>query len=392
MLISQPSNRMKEVSSFHVMDVMTRAKKMEAAGHDIVHMEVGEPDFSTTQPIVDAGIEFLQQAVVHYTEAQGLPALRQKISDFYLQQYGVSVAIDRVFITPGASGALTVALAMLLDKGDEVLMPDPGYPCNSNLTTLFGGQPKIVSVDAEDNFQWTREKVLSHWSDSTKGLMVASPSNPTGTLISAERLSDLVETVKEKGGFLISDEIYHGLTYEQRANSALEYSDDVFILNSFSKFFGMTGWRLGWLIVPEQAISAATRLMQNLYISSPTHSQYAALAAFEDDAQAVLLARRDEFKARRDVLFQGLEELGFVIEHKPQGAFYIYADCSAFTDDSYAFALELLEQQGVAVTPGIDFGRNKPERYLRFAYTTSRQQIELGLTRIKAFLVSKGLV
>ena len=392
MLISQPSNRMKEVSSFHVMDVMTRAKKMEAAGHDIVHMEVGEPDFSTAQPIVDAGIEFLQQAVVHYTEAQGLPALRQKISDFYLQQYGVSVAIDRIFITPGASGALTVALAMLLDKGDEVLMPDPGYPCNSNLTTLFGGQPKIVSVDAEDNFQWTREKVLSHWSDSTKGLMVASPSNPTGTLISAERLSDLVETVKEKGGFLISDEIYHGLTYEQRANSALEYSDDVFILNSFSKFFGMTGWRLGWLIVPEQAISAATRLMQNLYISSPTHSQYAALAAFEDDAQAVLLARRDEFKARRDVLFQGLEELGFVIEHKPQGAFYIYADCSAFTDDSYAFALELLEQQGVAVTPGIDFGRNKPERYLRFAYTTSRQQIELGLTRIKAFLVSKGLV
>ena len=392
MLITRPSNRMKEVSSFHVMDVMTRAKKMEAAGHDIVHMEVGEPDFSTAQPIVDAGIEFLQQAVVHYTEAQGLPALRQKISDFYLQQYGVSVAIDRIFITPGASGALTVALAMLLDKGDEVLMPDPGYPCNSNLTTLFGGQPKIVSVDAEDNFQWTREKVLSHWSDSTKGLMVASPSNPTGTLISAERLSDLVETVKEKGGFLISDEIYHGLTYEQRANSALEYSDDVFILNSFSKFFGMTGWRLGWLIVPEQAISAATRLMQNLYISSPTHSQYAALAAFEGDAQAVLLARRDEFKARRDVLFQGLEELGFVIEHKPQGAFYIYADCSAFTDDSYAFALELLEQQGVAVTPGIDFGRNKPERYLRFAYTTSRQQIELGLTRIKAFLVSKGLV
>jgi len=270
-------------------------------------------------------------------------------------------------------------------------MPDPGYPCNSNLTTLFGGQPKIVSVDAEDNFQWTRENVLSHWSDSTKGLMVASPSNPTGTLISAERLSDLVETVREKGGFLISDEIYHGLTYKQRANSALEYSDDVFILNSFSKFFGMTGWRLGWLIVPEQAISAATRLMQNLYISAPTHSQYAALAAFEEDTQTVLLARRDEFKARRDVLYQGLEELGFLMPHKPQGAFYIYADCSAFTDDSYAFALELLEQQGVAVTPGIDFGRNKPERYLRFAYTTSRQQIELGLTRIKAFLASKGL-
>ena len=389
MLMSKVSNKVLKVSSFHVMEVMARAKALESEGRDIVHMEVGEPDFSTPQPIIDAGIRFLKKGDVHYTKAQGLPALREKIAEFYQQQYGTCVSPERIFITPGASGALTVALALLLDVGDEVLMPDPGYPCNNNLTMLFGGIPKAVNVDAKDDFQLTKEAVLKHWGEATKGLMVASPSNPTGTLITAKGMLELVELLKEKQGFLISDEIYHGLVYQGRATTALEFSDDVYVLNSFSKFFGMTGWRLGWLIVPEHAISAANRLMQNLYIAAPTHSQYAALAAFDEATQDVLLQRRDEFKRRRDVLYDGLAALGFTMHKKPEGAFYIYVDCSAFTDDSYAFAIDLLEKEGVAVTPGIDFGDNASERYLRFSYTTSVQQIEIGLQRIKAFLASK---
>lgn len=380
------SNKMKAVTSFHVMEVMSRAKALESQGRHVIHMEVGEPDFTTPQPIIDQGIRFLQTGAIHYTEAQGLLALREKIAAFYLEQYHVVVPPERIFITPGASGALTIALAAVLEHGDEVLMADPGYPCNSNLTTLFGGIPKTINVALEDDFQLTPERVLEHWGPKTKGVMLASPSNPTGNIIPARNLAELIKVSEKKSGFLISDEIYHGLVYDQPAVSALSFSDQTFVINSFSKFFGMTGWRLGWLIVPEYAINAANRLLQNLYISAPSHSQHAALAAFDVSTQGILLQRRDEFKRRRDVLYAGLIELGFVVPHKPHGAFYIYADCSHFTDNSYTFALELLEKQGVAVTPGIDFGGNAPERYLRFAYTTSIEQITEGLQRIKAFV------
>ncbi|PCH85213.1 MAG: aminotransferase [Piscirickettsiaceae bacterium] len=386
MNVGKVSKRVKTVAPFYVMDVMARAKTLEEAGRDIVHMEVGEPDFSTPRPIIDEGIRFLEKGDVHYTKAQGLPTLRGKIAEYYQKQYLVSVSPERIFITPGASGALTVALTALLDSGDEVLTADPGYPCNSNLVTLFGGKATRVAVSADDDFQLNEKLISEKWSPATRGVMIASPSNPTGSMIDGEKLQAIVERVSEKGGFLISDEIYHGLVYGERAVSALEFSDDVYVLNSFSKFFGMTGWRLGWLIVPDYAISAANRLIQNLYISAPTHSQYAALAAFSDETQQILLQRRAEFEQRRDVLYEGLKALGFVMQQKPAGAFYIYADCSAFTDDSYAFSLELLEKAGVAVTPGLDFGANSPERYLRFAYTTSIEQIKLGLQRIKLFL------
>ncbi|PHS72596.1 MAG: aminotransferase [Cycloclasticus sp.] len=386
MVLKKVSNKMQSVSSFFVMEVMARAKTLEGLGRDIVHMEVGEPDFSTPQPIIDAGIEFLQQGDVHYTRAQGLPSLRNKISRFYRQQYSVLVSPDRIFITPGASGALTVALATLLNSGDEVLMADPGYPCNSNLVTLFGGKPKAVAVTLADKFQLSADSASRAWGATTRGVMIASPSNPTGTMVNHEQLSALVGLVSDKRGFLISDEIYHGLNYEEPAVSALELFDEAFVLNSFSKFFGMTGWRLGWLIVPDYAVSAANRLMQNLYISAPTHSQFAALAAFDEPTQRILLQRRDEFRRRRDMLYEGLAELGFVLGDKPSGAFYIYANCSAFTTDSYTFAMELLERAGVAITPGVDFGENNANQYLRFAYTTSIERIELGLQRIKDFL------
>jgi len=384
------SKRVTQVAPFYVMDLMAKAKQLEEQGLDIVHMEVGEPDFSTPAPILEAATQFIKQGDVHYTQAQGLLALREKIAQFYQSEHQVSVPVDRIFITPGASGALTVALATLLDAGDEVLIPDPGYPCNNNLIKLFSAKSKPVNVFAKDNFQFTNESINKAWSDDTRGVMIASPSNPTGMMISREQLSQLIEQVHQKQGFLISDEIYHGLSYAEPALSALEFSDDVFVLNSFSKYFGMTGWRLGWLIVPEYAVSAANRLMQNMYIAAATPSQYAALAAFNDDTQLILRQRCDEFEQRRDVLYDGLEALGFKMPEKPQGAFYLYVDCSDFCDDSFSFALELLEHSGVAITPGLDFGSNHPERYLRFAYTTSVEQIKLGLQRLKGFLEMKG--
>lgn len=386
MNIGKVSKRVESISPFYVMDIMARAKELEESGQNIIHMEVGEPDFSTPKPIIEAAQRFLDVGDVHYTKAQGLPLLRDKIANFYREEYQVEVSPERIFITPGASGALTVALASLLDQGDEVLTCDPGYPCNNNIVTLFGGRAKQIAVDASLNFQLTGDAITEAWTSATRGVMIASPSNPTGTMVSRSQLSEIVEAVKKHKGFLISDEIYHGLVYGQRAISALEVSDDVFVLNSFSKYFGMTGWRLGWLIVPDYAVSAANRLMQNLYISAPTHSQYAALAAFSDETRMILNQRRDEFKCRRDILYEGLKQLGFVMIDKPEGAFYIYADCRAFSDDSYKFSLELLNKVGVATTPGKDFGISSPERYLRFAYTTSTERIEEGLRRIKAFL------
>ncbi|ORU93620.1 MAG: aminotransferase [Cycloclasticus sp. symbiont of Poecilosclerida sp. M] len=388
MISTKISKRMGCITSFHVMDVMARAKTLEVSGRDIVHMEVGEPDFATAQPVIDEGIRFLRSGNVHYTKAQGLPQLREKIAQNYQQSYGVEVSPERIFITPGASGALSVALASLLDVGDEVLIADPGYPCNSNQIALFGGKVKAVNVTQHSNYQLSAKGVDDAWAESVKGVVIASPSNPTGTVIARDQLAELMGVVADKQGFLISDEIYHGLVYDGRATSALEISRDVFIANSFSKFYGMTGWRLGWLVVPDAAVDAANRLMQNLYIAAPTHSQYAALAAFNEDTQQILNARREEFQRRRDVLYAGLSDLGFVLGKKPEGAFYIYADGSSFTDDSYAFAIALLEKQGVAITPGIDFGSNGAKQHVRFAYTTSLERIELGLQRIKVFLES----
>jgi aspartate/methionine/tyrosine aminotransferase len=386
MNVRKESTRVDKVSPFYVMDLMSKARALESKGRNIVHMEVGEPDFSTPQPIVDAGVDFLKKGDVHYTEAQGLLALREKVAEFYTQQYNVKVSPERIFITPGASGALTVALATLIGTGDDVLMAAPGYPCNSNLVGLLGGISSFIEASPEDSFQLSAASIASFWGDATRGVMLASPSNPTGLMVDGKALKEIIKTIDEKNGFLISDEIYHGLVYGERAVSALEFSDDVFVINSFSKFFGMTGWRLGWVIVPEHAMDAANRLMQNLFIAAPTHSQFAALAAFSDETKEILLQRCDEFKQRRDILYDGLLALGFKVPVKPEGAFYIYADCSDFTNDSYAFALDLLEKAGVAVTPGLDFGMSKAERYLRFAYTTSIEEIKKGLERLALYI------
>jgi len=382
----QVAERMQGISAFYVMELLQRAKQLERQGRDIIHMEIGEPDFATPQAVVDAGRQLLQSGEVKYTAAAGLPELRQAIADYYQTCYGVQVPARRIFVTPGASGAFLLAFGISLNPGEQILMADPCYPCNDNFVRLFNGNTGFVPVDASQNYQLNADLIAQHWQANTRGVLVASPSNPTGTVITNDALQDAIAQTQSLGGCFYADEIYHGLVYDQSVNSALAYSDDVFVINSFSKYFSMTGWRVGWLIVPEMYVEPAEKLAQNIFISTPTHSQYAALASFSDDNMAELARRRDIFRERRDFLYQGLSKLGFTIACKPQGAFYIYADCSALTDDSFQFARDLLEQQGVAVTPGKDFGHYRATQHLRFAYTDSIDRMAEALQRLEKFL------
>ena len=388
-MVKNTADRMLAISAFYVMAILKRAKELEAQGRDVIHMEIGEPDFPTPQTIVDAGIEFLQSGEVKYTAAAGLPQLREKIAAFYQNQYGVAVASERIFITPGASGAFLLALGVSLNPGEELLMADPCYPCNSNFARLFGAVPRALPVTADTSYQLTAGQIKQHWHSKSKGVLIASPSNPTGTLIAADALDEAIEATNALGGCFYSDEIYHGLVYGQTANTALQFSDDVFVINSFSKYFGMTGWRIGWLVVPELFIPAAEKLAQNIFIATSTHSQYAALAAFAPETLVELERRRAELAIRRDFLYSNLVDLGFHIPSKPQGAFYIYADCSKFTDDSFQFALDFLEQEAVAITPGKDFGVHNAHQYLRFAYTTTVDKMAIAMQRLERF-INKG--
>lgn len=382
----QVADRMQGISAFYVMELLQRAKQLEAEGRDIIHMEIGEPDFPTPQAVIDAGRALLKTGEVKYTAAAGLQELRRSVAEHYRQQYGVQLDPARVFITPGASGAFLLAFGISLNPGEQVMMADPCYPCNDNFVRLFDGHTQFVNVDAETDYQLTAELIAENWRPTSKGVLVASPSNPTGTLLSGAALKAAVEQVSRLNGCFYSDEIYHGLIYDQPAVSALAYSDEVFVINSFSKYFGMTGWRVGWLVVPDNFVEAAEKLAQNIFISTPTHSQYAALASFGVDNMAELERRRLEFKARRDFLYENLLRLGFKIACKPEGAFYIYADCSPFTDDSFEFCRRLLEQQGVAVTPGRDFGVYKADQHIRFAYTASIDRMAVALKRLERFL------
>lgn len=368
------------------MELLAKAKNLEAMGQKIIHMEIGEPDFPTPPTIVQAGLKAMADGQVKYTPAAGLPELRQAIAEYYRDRYKVRISPKRIMITPGASGAFMIILAALLTRGSEVLLSDPGYPCNRNIVRLFEGVPRLVPVSAKTNFHLTATLVHDNWRSETSGVWLASPSNPTGTLIEGETLAGICQEVEGNGGFLISDEIYHGLEYGRRSKSALEFSQEAFVVNSFSKYFGMTGWRLGWVIVPDSYCEVLEKIAQNAFISASSLSQYAALAAFEEETLVELEARRREFEERRDFLYDALLELGFRIEAKPEGAFYIYADCSRFTRDSYHFAWDLLEKSGVAITPGSDFGRTGACRFVRFAYTTSMKSLKEGVKRIQDYL------
>ena len=383
------ASRMAQIAPFHVMELMARAAALEAEGRSIIHFEVGEPDFATADPILEAAQGFLGGGHVHYTAALGLTQLREAISGFYHRRYGIDVSPARIVVTAGASGALLLALGVLVNPSDEWLLPDPGYPCNRHFVRLLEGTPVSLAVEAAANYQPTAEQVATAWGTRTRGLLVASPANPTGTLLDSKTLASLANTVAAHGGTLLVDEIYHGLTYGVDAESALAISDDIFVINSFSKYFGMTGWRLGWLVAPRHHVREIEKLAQNLYIAPSTVAQHAALAAFRPDTMAILEARRQEFSSRRDILLSGLRQLGFKIAAEPRGAFYVYADCSALAADSFELAAQLLTEAGVAATPGLDFGSNAPQRHMRFAYTVDRSLIEQGLVRMAEFLNSR---
>jgi len=380
------ADRMHLIQPFHVMALLARARELEATGRSIIHMEIGEPDFITPQPVIDAGMAALAAGKTHYTPATGLLALRERIAGFYQSRYGVSVAPERIVITPGASAALQLVMATLVNPGDRVLMADPGYPCNRNFVYLLNGEPVGIPVNADSGYQPTPQQVEQHWDDATVALLVASPSNPTGTVLDAETLRACHAVTSQHAGALVVDEIYHGLTYERQAETALSIADDVTVVNSFSKYFGMTGWRLGWLVVRDEYVAGIDKLAQNLFLAAPTVAQHAALAAFEEENIAILEARRAAFRERRDFLIPALRDLGFDIPVTPDGAFYLYAGCSRFTDDSYRFSLDLLEQAGVAITPGLDFGHYRPKTHVRFAYTTSLENLEEGVKRLAMFV------
>ncbi len=380
------ANKIQDISKFYVMELLQRAKQLEQQGRDVIHMEIGEPDFATPDAVVRAGQQYLAQGNVKYTPAAGLMALREKIAEYYDQQYGAKVSPGRIFITPGASGALLLAMASSLNEEDELLMADPGYPCNGNLARLINARSRLIAVSEKESFQLNAALIQQHWNAQTKAVLIASPSNPTGTVIAEDALEAAINATQSLNGLFFSDEIYHGLVYDIPAVSALNFSDDVLVINSFSKYFGMTGWRVGWLIVPEQFIDAVERLAQNIYIATASISQYAALASFEPENLRQLEDRKKEMAKRRDYLYENLIKLGFKLTIKPQGAFYLYANCSAFTDDSFKFAKALLEKEAVAVTPGKDFGVFRENQYIRFAYTVSIDRMEEALSRIGSFI------
>lgn len=376
------SRRSHEIAPFHVMSLLARAQALEQAGHDVIHLEIGEPDFTTAEPIVRAGQAALAAGHTRYTAARGLPALRQAISGFYRSHYGLDIDPERILVTPGGSGALLLASSLLVDPGRHWLLADPGYPCNRHFLRLVEGGAQLVPVGPDTAYQLTPSLVEQHWNADSVGALVASPANPTGTVLSADELAALSKTLHARGGHLVVDEIYHGLTYGLDAPSVLQVDDSAFVLNSFSKYFGMTGWRLGWLVAPPAAVPDLEKLAQNLYISASSIAQHAALACFSDEAMSIFEQRREAFRQRRDFLLPALRELGFRIEVEPQGAFYLYADVSAFTDDAQAFCAHFLETEHVAFTPGLDFGFHRANQHVRLAYTQEVPRLQEAVARI----------
>lgn len=384
--MNQAAERARDIEPFRVMAILARARAMQAAGRDIIHLEVGEPDFPTPAPIVEAGIQALRAGHTHYTPALGLPELRQAIAEYYRQRHGVTVTAKRVAITPGASGALQLIMAALINPGEQILLADPGYPCNRHFARLFEIEAIGVPVSHESGFQLTADLVARYWRPSARGVLIANPGNPTGTVLPADELRAIHQIVRAQGGWLIVDEIYHELIYGLAQPSAAGLADDVIVINSFSKYWLMTGWRLGWLLAPEALMPALDRLAQNLFLAAPTVAQYAALAALSEKTRIVLEAHKDELRQRLDFIVPVLRRLGFAVTAGPQGAFYVYADISSFGQDGETFANALLERTGVAITPGTDFGRFRASEHVRFACTTTTVRMEEALARVAVYL------
>jgi aspartate/methionine/tyrosine aminotransferase len=379
---AKTASRMSGIQPFHVMALLAQARRLEASGRSVIHMEIGEPDFATAQPIVEAGANAINAGLTHYTPAVGLTRLREAVARYYYDFNRCDIPPERIVITTGASGALQLICGVLIERGDRVLMADPGYPCNRHFVRLFDGQPVSIPVGASTRYQLTPKLVRRHWEERCAGVWLASPSNPTGALMPRADLQAIIDYCRDRQGFVIVDEIYHGLVYEDQTVSAAALAADIFVVNSFSKYFGMTGWRLGWLVAPKDLVAEIEKLAQNIFLAPPTPAQHAALAAFKPETIEILEHRRLAFRQRRDFLLPALRELGFHIPLKPQGAFYVYANSERFGNSSFELAARLLNEHGVAITPGIDFGDHKAADHVRFAYTNSLDNLKEGVARL----------
>ncbi|MDN3522633.1 pyridoxal phosphate-dependent aminotransferase [Halomonas ramblicola] len=380
------SARIDRVAPFRVMSLLETAQAREAAGHDVIHLEVGEPDFPTPEPVMAAGQAALAAGHTRYTPAAGLPALREAIAGHYAAHFGAEVDPRRILVTPGASGALLLASQLLAGPGDRVLMADPNYPCNRHFMALAGAEVDAVPVGPASGWQLDAGLVEAHWHDATRLAMLATPSNPTGHMLDRAQLAAVAESVAVRGGHLLVDEIYQGLCYDLEPLSVASVAPDAFVVNSFSKYFGMTGWRLGWLLAPEAAVEPLTRLAQNVFLAASTPAQHAALAAFTPGCREILEVRRRELGRRRDALLAGLSRLGLAPSLAPQGAFYLWLDIARYSADSQAFCRRLLEEENVAITPGIDFALQGGERHVRIAFTTDVARLEEAVSRLERFL------
>jgi aspartate/methionine/tyrosine aminotransferase len=380
------AHRMQRIEPFRVVEVMEQAWAVERTGRSVVHLVAGEPDFGTPAPVVEAASRAIADGQVHYTSSLGIPALREAISNYYATRFGLDVPARRIVVTTGGSGALLLAFGATLDPGDQVVMSDPGYPCNRNLLRVYGAQPASAPVGPADNYQLDVKAVASQWTDQTRGVLFGTPANPTGTAMAPDELDELIGWTGAQGGLAFVDEVYGELVYDRPPSTALASSNDAFVVNSFSKTFGMTGWRLGWLVCPEWALDAVTRLAQNMYISPPVPAQFGGVAAFSPDVWEMVEQRRQLFQQRRDLLVNGLREIGFGVPVMPQGAFYVYARGDAFSDNSSELVSRLLHHAGVAVAPGDDFGVFEAEHHVRFSYAASLEQLHEGLDRLASFL------
>ncbi|EPC00115.1 aminotransferase [Litchfieldella anticariensis FP35 = DSM 16096] len=380
------SSRIDHVEPFRVMSLLEQAQAREAAGHDIIHLEVGEPDFATPQAVVAAGQQALAAGHTRYTPAGGLPALREAIADHYASHFNATVEPECIIVTPGASGALLLASQLLVQRGDRVLMADPTYPCNRHFMFLADAELDTVPVGPESGWQLDAALVATHWQADTRLAMLATPSNPTGHMLDKAQLAAVAQEVRQRDGHLLVDEIYQGLTYDIDPVSAASVTSEAFVVNSFSKYFGMTGWRLGWLVAPQAAIEPLTRLAQNVFLAAPTPSQHAALAAFTPECREELEHRRRELQRRRDALLAGLGRLELAPSVPPQGAFYVWLDISRYSRDSQTFCQRLLEEENVAITPGVDFAVRGGEYHVRIAFTNDVDRLEEAVHRLERFL------
>jgi len=380
--------RVDAIEPFYVMELAKEAQALERAGRNIIHMGIGEPDFTAPEPVIAAATDALRRGVTQYTNALGLASLREAISGHYRDTFGLDIDPTRIVVTAGASAALLLACTALVDRDDEVLMPDPCYPCNRHFVAATEGRPVLIPSGPAERFQLTAAQVEAHWTPATRGVLLASPSNPTGTSIEPDELAKIVDVVRAHGGFTIVDEIYQGLSYDAKPVSALSLGDDVVTVNSFSKYFNMTGWRLGWLVVPPAMVATMEKLSQNLFICASALAQHAALACFEPTTLAIYESRRLEFGRRRDFIVPALRSLGFEVPVVPDGAFYVYADTRHVehpaAGDSNALTRSMLHDAGVVLVPGTDFGFHAPQDYIRLSYATAYSQLEEAVQRLGA--------